>query len=127
MKTLKSAEGFAIFVAILVMAVIMLFLGISLFLSWIGTRITNNLKLGTQINLGVTGGTAGNPDHRFKIKKDAKIFDGLLMGPAAGEEGSKVEDDTRIYDSSQAFAMVNINWGSLLPRPPRVFAWQYKY
>ena len=48
MKILKSSEGFVLFVAILVMAVIMLFLGVSLFLSRIDTRITSNLKLGTQ-------------------------------------------------------------------------------
>jgi Tfp pilus assembly protein PilX len=48
MKILKSTEGIALFVAILVMTVVMLFLGASLFLSRVDTKITSNFKLGTQ-------------------------------------------------------------------------------
>lgn len=48
MKTLKSSEGFALFIAILVMAVVMLFLGASLLLSRLDSKITSNFKLGTQ-------------------------------------------------------------------------------
>ncbi len=48
MKTLKSSEGFALFIAILVMALVMLFLGASLLLSRVDTKITSNFKLGTQ-------------------------------------------------------------------------------
>jgi len=48
MKTLKSSEGFALFIAILVMAVVMLFIGASLLLSRVDTKITSNFKLGTQ-------------------------------------------------------------------------------
>ncbi len=48
MKTLKSSEGFALFIAILVMAIVMLFLGASLLLSRVDSKITSNFKLGTQ-------------------------------------------------------------------------------
>ncbi len=48
MKILKSSEGIALFVAILVMTIVMLFLGASLFLSRVDTKITSNFKLGTQ-------------------------------------------------------------------------------
>jgi len=48
MKTLKSSEGFALFIAILVMAIVMLFLGASMLLSRVDTKITSNFKLGTQ-------------------------------------------------------------------------------
>ncbi|MEE9550032.1 MAG: hypothetical protein V3W08_06500, partial [Candidatus Binatia bacterium] len=48
MKTLKSSEGFALFIAILVMAIVMLFIGASMLLSRVDTKITSNFKLGTQ-------------------------------------------------------------------------------
>ena len=48
MKILKSSEGFALFIAILVMAIIMLFVGASMLLSRVDTKITSNFKLGTQ-------------------------------------------------------------------------------
>jgi hypothetical protein len=48
MKTLKGSEGIALFVAILAMANIMLFIGASLFLSRIDTKITSNFKTGIQ-------------------------------------------------------------------------------
>ncbi len=48
MKILKNSEGFALFIAILVMAIVMLFVGASLLLSRIDTKITSNFKLGTQ-------------------------------------------------------------------------------
>ncbi len=48
MKTLKGSEGIALFVAILAMALIMLFIGGSLFLSRIDTKITSNFKTGIQ-------------------------------------------------------------------------------
>ena len=48
MKTLKSSEGFALFIASLVMAIVMLYLGASLHLSRVDTKITSNFKLGTQ-------------------------------------------------------------------------------
>ncbi len=48
MKILKSSEGFALFIAILVMAIIMLFVGASMLLSRVDTKITSNFKLETQ-------------------------------------------------------------------------------
>ncbi len=48
-KTLKSSEGIALYVAILVMTIVMLFLGASLFLSRVDTKISDNFKLGTQV------------------------------------------------------------------------------
>ena len=48
MKIFKSSEGFALFIAILVMAIVMLFVGASLLLSRVDTKITSNFKLGTQ-------------------------------------------------------------------------------
>ena len=48
LKILKKTDGIALFVAILVMAVVMLFIGGGLFLSRIDAKISNNYKLGTQ-------------------------------------------------------------------------------
>ncbi len=48
MKILKNSEGFALFIAILVMAIVMLFIGASLLLSRVDSKITSNFKLGTQ-------------------------------------------------------------------------------
>jgi len=48
MKILKRSEGFALFIAILVVAIVMLFIGASLLLSRVDTKITSNFKLGTQ-------------------------------------------------------------------------------
>jgi len=48
LKILKKTDGIALFVAMLVMAVIMLFIGGGLFLSRIDAKITSNFKLGIQ-------------------------------------------------------------------------------
>jgi len=48
LKILKKSDGIALFVAILVMTVVMLFIGGGLVLSRVDTKITSNFKLGTQ-------------------------------------------------------------------------------
>jgi hypothetical protein len=48
LKILKKSDGIALFVAILVMAIVMLFIGGSLLFSRIDSKITSNFKLGTQ-------------------------------------------------------------------------------
>ena len=48
LKILKKSDGIALFVAILVMAMVMLFIGGSLFLSRIDTKISSNFKFGIQ-------------------------------------------------------------------------------
>jgi len=48
MKNLKSSKGFALIMAMLAMAIVMLFIGASMLLSRVDTKITSNFKLGTQ-------------------------------------------------------------------------------
>jgi len=48
MKILKGSEGIALFVAILMMTIMLCFIGASLFLSRVDTKITNNYKFAIQ-------------------------------------------------------------------------------
>jgi len=74
MKILKSSEGIALFVAILVMTIVMLFLGASLFLSRVDTKITSNFKLGTQALEVADAGL----QHGLTLLQSGTDFDGDL-------------------------------------------------
>ncbi len=74
MKILKSSEGIALFVAILVMTIVMLFLGASLFLSRVDMKITSNFKLGTQALEVADAGL----QHALTLLQKGTDFDGDL-------------------------------------------------
>ena len=66
----------------------------------------------------------------ISFEDDAKIYGAVLLGsfdegPGTGGKKARfgVKDNIRIYYSSQGLNMVDSNWGTLLPKPPRVFAW----
>lgn len=69
--------------------------------------------------------------HYLSIEDNAWIYGGVLLGShdedGTGPEGPSVrfgiKDYVRIFYSSQALTMVDNNWGPLLPRPARIFAW----
>ena len=67
--------------------------------------------------------------HYLSVEDDAKVYGAILLGSfdEGGGQGKKarfgLKDRVRIYYSSQALTMVDSNWGTLLPKPPRVFAW----
>lgn len=65
----------------------------------------------------------------ISIEDSAKVYGGVLLGSYDEGDGNGkkarfgIKDTVRLYYSSQALAAVDSNWGSLLPKPPRVFAW----
>lgn len=67
--------------------------------------------------------------HYFAAEENSWFYGGVLLGSFDEGDGKgkkvrfRVEDFSRIFYSSEALAMVDANWGSLLPKPPRVFAW----
>jgi len=73
-NTLKSDQGIALFVAILVMAMVMLFLGASLLLSRVDTKITSNFKLGTQALQVADAGL----QHALAVIGQGQDFDSIL-------------------------------------------------
>lgn len=70
-----------------------------------------------------------NSSSFISIEDSAKVYGGILLGSYDEGDGLGkkarfgVKDFARLYYSSQALATVNTNWGSLLPKPARVFAW----
>jgi hypothetical protein len=71
--------------------------------------------------------------HYFSIEDSSRIYGGLLVGAFDEEDGKGkksrfgIKDAARIYYSSEALATVDSNWGLLLPKPARIFAWMDKY
>ena len=67
--------------------------------------------------------------HYLSIEDYATVYGSVLVGSFNEGDGNGkkarfgLKDNIRIYYSSQALNMVDSNWGSLLPKPPRVFAW----
>ena len=65
----------------------------------------------------------------ISFEDDAKVYGAILLGSFDEGDGKGkkarfgLKDNIRIYYSSQGLNMVDNNWGSLLPKPPRVFAW----
>ena len=73
------------------------------------------------VDPGLTWGTVGQ--HNFIVKDNAKVFGELLLGPTDGLQNFTMSGNAKIYYSSQAIAAVDSRWGTLLPKPPRLFAW----
>ncbi len=67
--------------------------------------------------------------HYISFEDYATVYGAILLGSFDESDGKGkkarfgVKDNIRIYYSSQALTMVDSNWGTLLPKPPRVFAW----
>lgn len=73
-----------------------------------------------------------NGSSYITFEDSAKIYGSLLLGSydEGDGQGKKarfgLKDFVQFYYSSQALASVDSNWGSLLPKPPRIFAWLEK-
>ena len=65
----------------------------------------------------------------LSFEDNAWVYGAVLLGSYDEGDGNGkkarfgLKDFVRIYYSSQALTMVDSNWGTLLPKPPRVFAW----
>ena len=64
--------------------------------------------------------------HYISLENSAWIYGSVLIGAYNGEAKFTIEDFVQLFYSSQALSMVETNWGSILPGPARVFAWQDK-
>ena len=70
-----------------------------------------------------------NGSSYVSFEDSALIYGAVLLGAYDENDGKGakvrfgVKDNVRILYSSQALAPVDNNWGSLLPKPPRIFAW----
>jgi len=68
-----------------------------------------------------------NGSASISFEDSANVYGGVLLGSYDEGDGKKarfgLKDNVRLYYSSQALAAVDSNWGTLLPKPPRVFAW----
>ena len=61
--------------------------------------------------------------HYIRFDNRAWVYGGVLFGSTDGNVTLRIEDDARLFYSSDALAIVESNWGSLLPKPPQVSAW----
>lgn len=85
------------------------------------------------VSLGLTGGSASalldldelvDGVSPFSMRNNAKIFGAILKGPTDQPQHFEMRNSSKIYYSSRGLSLVNTeNWGSLVPQPPRVFAW----
>lgn len=70
--------------------------------------------------------------HYVMFQQNAWVYGGVLLGSYDENDGNgrkvrfRVRDFSRLFYSSQALSMVDSNWGSLLPKPARIFAWVEK-
>lgn len=70
-----------------------------------------------------------NGSSYVSFEDDALVYGAILLGAFDENDGKGpkvrfgVKDRVRIFYSSQALAPVDNNWASLLPKPPRIFAW----
>ena len=60
---------------------------------------------------------------KLKLKDNARIFGSLFLGPVGDQLKFDVKGNAAIYYSSQAINMVQTRWGSVLPQPARLVAW----
>ena len=60
---------------------------------------------------------------KLKLKNNARIFGTLLLGPTGDDLKFDLKDTSAIYYSSQAISLVNTTWGSVLPQPAKLIAW----
>ena len=77
------------------------------------------------VPLGLTGGTPSPLDDSapLSFKNSAKVFGAVLIGATNSPQSFNMQNSAKIYYSSAALGAVDSNWGSLLAKPPRVFAW----
>lgn len=67
--------------------------------------------------------------HYISIEDNAYVYGALLFGSFDEGDGKgkkarfRVEDNVKLHYSSAALSVVESNWGSLLSKPARVFAW----
>ncbi len=64
--------------------------------------------------------------HYISLENSAWINGSILIGALNGEAKFTIEDFVQLFYSSQALSMVETNWGSIIPGPARVYAWQNK-
>ena len=64
--------------------------------------------------------------HYVSLENNAWIYGGMLLGDYNGEAKFTIKDFVQLFYSSQALSMVETEWGSILPSPARVAAWQDK-
>lgn len=60
---------------------------------------------------------------RFKMKDRAKVFGSVLVGPNGERLRFDIKNQVKLYYSSAAMSMVNSLWGSGLPQPAKLIAW----
>jgi len=62
---------------------------------------------------------------KLKLKDNARIFGAVLLGPTGDDLKFDIKGNAAIRYSSQAINLIQNNpfWTSLLPQPPRLFAW----
>ena len=78
--------------------------------------VCNCLVLNTQV-AGV-----GALEREFKVFNNAVIRGGVLVGPNNEELEFEIDDSAAVSYSSQTISLVQTNWGTLLPQPPKVIA-----
>ncbi len=72
---------------------------------------------------GARGHEGDDSELKFKLKDDARIFGALLLGPAGDQLKFDIKDRAAISYSSQAINPVQTYWGSVLPQPSKLIAW----
>lgn len=92
--------------------------------------IEGRVTIGGNFNFyGLITSKRSHSSHYVSIEDNSWVYGGTLFGSFDEGDGKgkkvrfRVEDFSRLFYSSEALSMVNTNWGSLLPKPPRVFAW----
>ena len=72
---------------------------------------------------GPRGHESDDSELKLKLKDNVRIFGALVIGPTGDDLKFDIKDNASVYYSSQALGMVQTNWGSLLPRPAKLIAW----
>lgn len=73
---------------------------------------------------GPRGDESDEANIKLKLKDNARIFGSVLLGPTNDDLKFDIKGNAAVYYSSQALNLVRDLWGSLLPQPARVIAWQ---
>ncbi len=64
--------------------------------------------------------------HYISLENSASIYGNVFIGALNGQAKFTIEDFVKLAYSSQALAMVESNWGPIIPSPARILAWQDK-
>lgn len=81
---------------------------------------------------GLVVSKRSDPSRYVSFEDNAWVYGGVLVGSFDEGDGMGrkarfgVKDYVRLVYSSQSLGMVDSNWGTLLPKPARVFAWMDK-